>query len=283
MSTPDPNPRKGYKRSGLIDWRNGGILHKSPRAFQGRVDGPPLLFMTDVRMSVLATLAVSATPYRHCRLEELLGIPNLNPVVRDLVNSGILTTWAPKRSVKLLALDPCHPCYEPLRRLLIRIADVYSFPRPLYLSENMFGGAAPVRRSRRRDARLTFGTPQRTLVLLAVYLLGYSSMSDICRALSIFDAHGLNRALWRFHAFGVLRSEDRGGSIGIFFELNHEFAFANELRDVLEAMEFALPMWTDAITRYPFTWRPKTSTRRLRAATPSDTEFRQWSKTPRSS
>ncbi len=47
------------------DYRNDGVhAVAKPRAYQPRVGGPPLLFATDIRMTILVTLALARRPLR---------------------------------------------------------------------------------------------------------------------------------------------------------------------------------------------------------------------------
>ncbi len=272
---------RGYRAHGLIDWRAGGIRHANPTTYQARVDGPPLLFMTDIRMSILVTLALSLVPYRPRDLKRALRVSNIDPCVTALVSSGLIASWYGKCGARYLSLDPCHPCYDGLIILLRRIGQRYGFPQPLYLSDSLLAGAAPKRVSRKRDTRMLFGSPMRTLVLLAVFKLGRASINQIHRALGLSDAKTVATTLFRYAAFGLLKVDEIGGSSGIFFEVNPDFEFATDVRSILEQVARVLVVWTLKIERYDSNGRPKTG-RHLKCDRPMnsrDQAFRRWSKT----
>lgn len=65
--------RIGYRSDGRFDYRAGIISSDKPHGSQPRVDGPPLLFTTDARMTLLVTLALTGRPVRPGSLWRVLG------------------------------------------------------------------------------------------------------------------------------------------------------------------------------------------------------------------
>lgn len=262
------NWRKGIGSAGQVE---------TPRSFQARRNGPPLLFLTDVRMTILVLIATADCPVRHLELKRDL-MERGHSAIEPLVQSGLIISWKPSRKSKVYALDPAHPAHEPLKRLLQKISKLYEFPTLITDSTDVKRGLPPVRRSRRRDARLTFGNSINTLVLLAVYLMVRPNMTAVTGALARFHKKSINSALWRYQAFGVLRQTGPGGRTGMLFELNPDYALADEIRPVLDSLLIALPQWTSAIRGYEALGRAKVRYKKRHGINQKDAALKAWSR-----
>jgi hypothetical protein len=218
----------------------------TPRAYQPRAGGPPLLFATDIRMTILVTLALAGRPLRHKSLWHHLG-KSAKTSLYGLVDRGIVTMWDIGPSKKFVALDPCHPAAEPLRRLLLKVAEVYpGFTPPPFQPEDRDGGEAPVRTRRLRDVRQTFGDPQRTLPLLLLYILGEAIGTDVGRiAGRHVEGKTARSVLYMYRAFGLLEAtykvQSKRRSFAFRFVETHPLVPA--IKDVLRALDAAMPVW----------------------------------------
>jgi hypothetical protein len=163
------------------------------------------------------------------------------------INDGIVTTWClpgdTRGKKRYVALDPAHPAASELKRLLLRIAEVYpGFTAPRYEADDIEAGQAPYRRSRLRDVRNTFGDRNRTLPLLLIYIAGSITGAAITRVVARSSAPTIQSHLWMFHAFGILRKSDVKAR-GVAFELDPSHPLASEIKDVLRALDMAMPLW----------------------------------------
>lgn len=85
------SPKLAY--SERYDWRLGvEPAKKRPRAYQPRAGGPPLLFATDLRMTILVTLALAKRPLQCADLWRHIGRRNFG-CLRDLAKRGLIARW----------------------------------------------------------------------------------------------------------------------------------------------------------------------------------------------
>jgi hypothetical protein len=284
MITLSKNRHKGrivrIRPNGCYNWRdvwNHGV--RQPRAWQARADGPPLLFATDMRMSILVTLALAGGMMRRYHLVQYSGGGTYNSALDKLVDDGLVAALTITRKKVLYGLDPAHPAAIPIRSLLLKIAESYSFKTPTCDPGELEGGESPSRRSRKRDARYTFGDPVRTLVLLAVYILGTAHMSKVTQVLGRFSATSIRNTLWRFRAFGVLNAAGSPrGRKGIAFSLNADYCFASEIREVLASLAVALPHWNVAIVKAATSGRPVIRDKRRKGLNQKDAALKRWTR-----
>ncbi len=190
------SPKLAY--SERYDWRLGvETAAKRPRAYQPRAGGPPLLFATDVRMSILVTLALANRPLRCADLWRHIGRRNFG-CVRDLARRGLIACWQVGRAT-LVALEPNHPAVGSMRALLLRVARRYGFPPPLEQCSMIGPVAVPVRRAK-IDPRLTFGDKNRTLPLLIVAIRGRANSEQVARCIPRSDPKTVRHILLMFKA-----------------------------------------------------------------------------------
>jgi hypothetical protein len=271
---------KRLRSDGRYNWRDVTDLGvERPTAWQVRAGGPPLLFATDMRMSILVTLAAAGGMIRRYRLMQCTRSGKCNTALETLIEHGLVARLRLSRSEVLLGLDAAHPVSVPLRDLLLRIAERYGFEKPMCDPNELEGGESPRRLSRRRDARYTFGDPERTLTLLAVYVLGEVRMKQLVCILGRFSEKSVRGTLWRFRSFGVLKATGTaGGTKGIAFSLDCEYAFAGEIRSILESLATALPHWTLAIRKAATSGRPVLRSKRRQTINQKDAMLNRWTK-----
>lgn len=190
------------------------------------------------------SLALQGGAIRMKHLWEHLGSRPIGALA-ELVSFGLVAKWHLSRSHVYVALDPAHPAAKSLERLLVRIGALYDFKAPTYHADNELGGYPPVRRSRRRDVRLTFGFRHRTLPLLVLYILGTANASDVARCVPGLERHSARDTFWMFKAFGILEyvRSVSGRSRGFSFRLNPQHPFHEELKAVLSELDIAMPQW----------------------------------------
>ena len=117
MTTPRiiPGVRTRVRNEHKYDYKGKGVQAvEKPRAYQPRVSGPPLLFATDIRMTILVTLALAGGPMRQKNLWKHIG-KSAKTALYPLVERGLVSMWRLNASKVYVALDPCHPAAEPLR------------------------------------------------------------------------------------------------------------------------------------------------------------------------
>ena len=232
------------------DYRKGiRYARRVPVSYQPRKGGPPLLFATDVRMTILVHLALAPGPVRPSWLWRHLkkGSPT---TLKDLVARGLVSRWrlGPKA---FIALDPCHPAARSLCELLRFVGHTYKF-RPIAVDvDAREGGDAPVRPSRRRDVRNTFGDRQRTMPLLLLHVLNEAAAIDIARCVPYLDASTIRHVLYMYRAFGVLQSRYavHHKRRTIAFSFNEENPLVPYVRSVLAMLDKEMPQWRFAAVR----------------------------------
>lgn len=221
------------------------------RAYQPRKGGPPLLFTSDIRMTLLVNLALADGPVRQVHLWRHLG-KRCPTALYPLIEHGLVSQWALSRARVFVALDPCHPAAQPLRRLLLEVPKHYRGFRPIphdVMSSD--AGAPPHRPSRKRDVRNTFGDHIRTMSLLMVHVLGGGYSTDIARCVPYLRRYSVGDVLEMFCAFGLLRRRYAvvRKKRGIVYSFNDDNPLVPFIRDVLEALNVAMPMWGEEAER----------------------------------
>ena len=212
-----------------------------PRGYQVRTEGPPLLFMTDLRMTILVTLALADGVLRVENLWRHLGKKNVG-CLRDLHESGLVCKWKLGRGQAYAALDPAHPAAAEVRELLLCVAQAYpGFSKPSFHADDRVGGSVPVRRGRRRDVRYTFGEPTRTWTLLMVYLVGEVGALRMSQMVPRLTKRQAQKNLWMYRAFGVLAV--RRVRRGLGFRFVETDPLADRVVRVLSALDRAMPQW----------------------------------------
>lgn len=247
------------RNSSRYDYRYGIEPAKGvPRACQPRAGGPPLLFATDVRMTVLVTLAQAGGPLRVKNLWRHIKRKNVG-CIHGLVERGLVVRWYLSPSEVYVALDPAHPAAEELRTLLLRIAQLYNFPPLIQSPEDAAGGEPPHRKSRRRDVRWTFGEPIGTLTLLLLYFIGEANGATLSRCTPLLEVTSTRGILYKFRAFGILESRRlvEGKSRGIAFRFNAKCPFYVELARVVDALDRAMPHYRIVADRQMLSALPK--------------------------
>lgn len=239
-------PEFSRKASGAYDYRTNGVEYaiSKPVAYQPRLGGPPLLFVSDVRATLLVTLALHGGSIRLQRLWEHLGARPRGALI-DLVDTGLVTMWRLSRGKVFAALDPAHPAAPSIRRLLVRIGQLYGFQVPKYHADNELAGLPPLRRSRRRDVRTTFGYRHRTIPLLLLHIFGEANAAEVARCVPGLEAGTVRSTFWMFGAFGILKYDRRvkGKSRGFAFQFDERNVFHHELSAVLAELDAAMPQW----------------------------------------
>jgi hypothetical protein len=220
-----------------------------PRAYQPRKGGPPLLFATDIRMTILVHLALAPGTVRIGWLWKHLG-KKAPTALYPLVERRLVAKWrwAPKTFV---ALDPSHPAATPLRAMLIAIGKKYRFkPMPVDFDARE-GGDVPVRRSRRGDVRDTFGDKNRTMPLLLLHVLGKAMSTDIVRVVPYLEEKTTRDVLYMYRAFKLLRSQREvvRKRRGEAFSFNDTHWLVPYVRAVLAALDETMPQWRASAER----------------------------------
>lgn len=237
-------PNRGHssgnlrRPDGSIDYRYGmPYARKRPKGYQARKGAPPLLFATDIRMTVLVTIAQARGPIRCMELWSHIGRKYVG-CVRDLDARGLICKWALRKDEVYAALNPVHPAAAPLRKLLLLIGEVYGFEPP-----TLAGKRPPVPRRRwtERNSRATFGDHIRTLPLLALFVLGRAGVLEIARCVPVVSRDSVSRICWMYRAFGLLDCERERRTIA--FRFNREHILTGAVLDVLGALDEAMPHW----------------------------------------
>jgi hypothetical protein len=231
-------PKLAYRDR--YDWRQGvePATH-APRSYQPRSGGPPLLFATDIRMTILVTLALADSPLRCADLWRHIGRKNVG-CLRELSRRGLVAKWRAGYREAYATLESAHPAAQALRRLLLRVAKVYRF-KPAIEQTCLFPRVSAPARSAAFDTRFTFGDRARTMPLLLVFIRQQANTDQIARCIPRMDVNTVRHALLKFKAFGLLRS--CRVSRGIAYSLDPSHPLAAELRGVLASLDAAMPQW----------------------------------------
>lgn len=259
------SPKPAYRRKGQYDYRRGVSYAITPaRGYQPRKDGPPLLFATDIRMTLLVNLALASSAVRPCWLWSHIG-RKCHTALCDLIARGLVFKWGSRKRT-VVALDPCHPAARELRELLVAVGNEYGF-RPIPEDvEARIAGEAPTRPSRRRDVRDTFGDKHRTMILLLVHVLGETIATDIERCLGYVHGKTVYGILYMYRAFGLLKSRYavvRKKRV-IAFSFNDDHPLSAHVRAVLGALDGLMPQWRRAAERQRVSPIPRQWDRRRR-------------------
>jgi hypothetical protein len=251
------------KRCHRYDYRKGVTCANGvPRAYQPRKGGPPLLFATDIRMTILVHLALAPGTVRIGWLWKHLG-KKAPTALYPLVERGLVMKW--KWGGKtFVALDPCHPAATPLRAMLIAIGKKYRFrPMPIDVDARE-GGDVPSRPSRLRDVRDTFGDKNRTMPLLLVHVLGEAMSTDIARVVPYLEKTTTLDVLYMYRAFKLLKSRHKviRKRHGEMFAFNEDHWLVPYVRAVLAALDKAMPQWRASAERKKGAPIPKKDDRR---------------------
>jgi hypothetical protein len=152
-----------------------------PWAFMPAADGAPRLFGTDARLRNLMILALHG-PMLYNDLRKMNGANHLAPDdSRDFAPFGrgaVVRSWETPAGTAV-ALDPDHPCARPLRRLLVRLAEIYP-PRacdPAYLKPDL-----PPRQPWNGDRLALFGSHIPTQILLTLANRGWTFEAICCES-----------------------------------------------------------------------------------------------------
>ena len=213
-----------------------------PRNYQRRIGGPPLLFATDIRMTLLVTLALGGT-LRPTTLWETIG-KKTHVALDGLISSGLVVRWKKGRNIAYVALNPGHPACQPLQALLLAVAEQYVFARPV-IGPKDAGGPPPAGQGR-YDLSYTFGDFGHTLALLVVYILGKASARDIVRGTTLVRQWSALARLWMFKSQGVLTGEIERDvrtvrcSENVFW-FDDQAALTPYIADVLDVLDAYLP------------------------------------------
>ena len=135
--------------------------------------------------------------------------------------------------------------------LLLAVGRLYGF-KPIAQDVIALGaGAPPVRPSRPRDVRETFGDVHRTMVLLMVHVLNEVAGKDIQRCLSYAPGRTVGGILHMFKAFGLLKARNSvlHKHHAIAFSFNEDDPLTPHVRAVLGALERTMPHWRIAAER----------------------------------
>ena len=240
------NPRSGYRANGRLDYREGIIAVQKPRGSQPRLGGPPLLFTTDARMTLLVTLALSKGAVRPASLWRTIGRKQKETLAR-LIQAGLVASWSLSHSQRFVALDPAHPAATELRYLLLQVARSYPGYRAVpYRPEDGDGGEVPIRPRRRRDVRFTLGEPISTMPLLLAYILGETTARWVTQAVPYFETQTVRYTFDKWEAFGICTRRRRSGGwprYEYLSSINPDHALGPSLIAVMAALDREMPQW----------------------------------------
>jgi hypothetical protein len=233
------------KESSRIDYRRG-LEYASRRGnSQPRPDGSPLLFKTDVRACILCTLAHAERPMRYSEISASMK-KQCSFALVALTRSGLLRRASFSGNVVYYDLDRDHPAARELRALYMRLAAIYTMPKPRF-DATLPPMALPARRVSTHNLTATFGAPVRTVPLLLICIRGSANGDQISRCMPFGDRKFTLRVLRMFRAFGVL--ESGRVSRGIQYRFSENCPFVRELTGVLQALDRAMPHWRAIIER----------------------------------
>ena len=167
-----------------------------------------------------------------------------------LVETGLVVKWR-AGGATYVALDPAHPAALEIGVLLLQVSRVYKGFKPIPYDADTVRQHVPIRRSRRRDVRLTFGDPTRTMSLLLVYILGEAISTEVERCVPYTERSTIRHLFNMYAAFGLLeetrvvRSKKRAHA----YALNESHPLVPYIKDVLAALDRAMPMWRRTVER----------------------------------
>lgn len=248
------------------DYKHLGLNHagtgKAPRCTQSRLGGPPLLFKTDARATVLAHLAIANGPTRSMDLSQHLRRNHSKSVytilLTKLANEGLISKWKlpalpGERACRVYYdLNPAYPGARELRALLWQIAIVYpGFSLVPYQPDNATAGVAPSRRpksshyvGRRFTIDYALGDDLTTKVLLGIYVMGQATNAILRRGATTYTVNRVGATLHKLAAFGILKKlrDDHAGRAGSAFVLDKAHPLHLELVAYLAALDIHYPL-----------------------------------------
>jgi hypothetical protein len=220
-------------------------------AFNQAADGAPRLFGTDARLRNLMVLAVKG-PMLYADLRKITGAFHLHdegPDNAPFGRGGQARVWDTPDGTAV-ELDGAYPLALPLRRLLVRLAEVYPLPhlptikRPDPPSPQAWAG----------DRLALFGSPFPTRILMTLAGRGWTFEAICCESHSKDDGADNRRVLTkkvirRLEAEGVLEgSRPRGPGFGPrLLRIADAFPAKAELQALIDAIPTAWPDLGDRI------------------------------------
>jgi hypothetical protein len=206
-----------------------------PAAFLGSDDGAPRLFGSDLRLRNLMALAVHG-PMLHVELRRIVGNPKI--LGEDEGNApfgraALVREWETPEG-RAVALDDAHPLALPLRRLLIRLSEIYPLaayvprfdPPKMHKSKGWSG-----------DRHVIFGGVLPTSILLSIGVFGWTYEALVCKIVADRARENVREAFYRMEEQGLLQADrPRGpGFNARVVTISEAFPAKAELTAVLKA------------------------------------------------
>ncbi len=216
-------------------------------AFTAAVDGAPLLFGTDVRLRNLMALAKYGPMYVR-DLRRLSGVSVLSAEgsnVAPFGRGGLVRTWQTSRG-PVVEIDPAYPLRFALRRLLLRLEELY--PLPPYIASCQIP-VSPDPRKWVGDQYALFGGEIVTTILVNIGVLGWT-FEALCVATCIgYDRVVVKKALKKLEAMGILTGErnPRPGFNVRVIRLADSCPAGTELYALLQACRDVFPIFADRV------------------------------------
>ncbi len=221
-------------------------------AYQQAPDGAPRLFGTDARLRNLMALAVHG-PMLYRDLRRITGAYHLveeEPDQAPFGRAALVRTWETEDGTAL-ALDGEHPLALPLKRLLVRLAEIYPLPPhvPTYGRPD-----PPPPQAWDGDRLALFGSAIPTKILLTLGNRGWTFEAICCESASGSRDPNSNKrvvtkkVIRRLEAEGILvGNRPRGPGFGPrLLVIPEDFPAKDELYALIDA---ALVVWPDLADR----------------------------------
>lgn len=220
-----------------------------PSAYQRAEDGAPRLFGSDVRLRNLMALAKYGAMYS-TELRRVTGVSGQKLESRDLApfgRGGVVNAWSGDDGVAL-QLDSSFPLFLPLRRLLLKLEQLYplpplvrSYPEPTVREPAAWNG----------DKWALFGSPIVTSILMTIGVLGWTFEALCVSTSGGYDRTVVKKALATLHDEGLLESDRtrRPGFNTRIVRLAERFAAKEELLALLTS---AATIWPELRDRVAF-------------------------------
>jgi hypothetical protein len=215
-------------------------------------DGAPRLFGTDIRLRNLMALALYG-PMHTLDLRKIVGGDTMIEEGRDNAPVGrgsVVQTWETSNG-RALALDAAHPLALPLKRLLLRLAEIYPLPPhvPAYDRPE-----PPPAQAWDGDRLALFGSAIPTKILLTLGNRGWTFEAICCESASGSRDPGSNKrvvtkkVIRRLEDEGILvGSRPRGPGFGPrLLVIAETFPAKDELYALIDA---AMAAWPDLAGR----------------------------------
>ena len=211
------------------------ISGKRATAFESAKDEAPRLFGTDVRLRNLMALAKYG-PLHLTDLRRITGTQKVKAEERDYApfgRGGVVHTWKTDKGIAAM-LNPKHPVAVPLRRLLLKISEIY--PLPPFVPRH--SPPKPPRVPQWCGDKLAlFGSAIPTSILLTIGALGWT-FESLCVVTAIgYHRNNVKKSLRRLEKEGVLRSDRKrrpGFDVRAVY-LSKDFAAHDEMQALLKA------------------------------------------------